>query len=381
MPMHMENKRVRGLDITVDRGFKLRFFSDKCIRPVLKLGDCNAIMDQTLANKLFEEGAILFVLDVPLGTELGMDLNTWKTGEKFKGIKMIPPGIHYIYYSSIDKHGCVAPRAGFFYNFQKKDIVVLKWNAETEEILDLCTDSEKETYRTNIYNLDPNLGPYQYETWKKWLSLSSKVSLDILNRVCPTLKKISADSVLAVPEATSQQVSPSTALNFTHIPSKSYPQDSSPSTITKYSIDTSYTLGQMLSSWEKPVQLLGELQISFLCFLVGQVYQAFEQWKNLLRVFCFADEIILKESSVYMELIGDLYFQIKEVPSDMFVDIVSCENFLTQSLRVLFENVLGNESMNVNLRKRTLKLKQYVTEKFQWDFDCEPYDEAPVVME
>lgn len=57
--------------------------------------------------------------------------------------------------------------------------------------------------------------------------------------------------MLAVPEATSQQVSPSTALNFTHIPSKSYPQDSSPSTITKYSIDTSYTLGQMLSSWEK----------------------------------------------------------------------------------------------------------------------------------
>lgn len=55
-------------------------------------------MDPTLANKLFEDGAIIFILDVPLGTELGIDMNTWNTGEKFKGIKMIPPGIHYIYY-------------------------------------------------------------------------------------------------------------------------------------------------------------------------------------------------------------------------------------------------------------------------------------------
>ncbi len=58
-------------------------------------------MDQKLANKLFEEGAFLFLLGVPIGTEVGIDFNSWRTGEKFKGIKMIPPGIHYIYYRQI----------------------------------------------------------------------------------------------------------------------------------------------------------------------------------------------------------------------------------------------------------------------------------------
>lgn len=55
-------------------------------------------MDQQTALKLFEEGATLFFLDVPIGTEFGIDFNSWNTGEKFKGVKMIPPGIHFVYY-------------------------------------------------------------------------------------------------------------------------------------------------------------------------------------------------------------------------------------------------------------------------------------------
>lgn len=65
----------------------------------------------------------------------------------------------------------------------------------------------------------------------------------------------------------------------------------------------------------------------------------------------------------------------------MFVDIVSSENFLILTLRVLFENVLENDSINPQLQRRALQLKQYVTQRFQWDFDTEPNDEAPIVVE
>lgn len=55
-------------------------------------------MDQETAKKLFDHGAVLVFLDVPVGTEFGIDFCSWNTGEKFMGIKMIPPGIHFIYY-------------------------------------------------------------------------------------------------------------------------------------------------------------------------------------------------------------------------------------------------------------------------------------------
>ena len=64
----------------------------------MEVSPTNVSMDQKSALKLFEEGAVIFFLDVPVGTEFGIDLNSWNTGEKFKGIKMIPPGVHYVYY-------------------------------------------------------------------------------------------------------------------------------------------------------------------------------------------------------------------------------------------------------------------------------------------
>jgi A1 cistron-splicing factor AAR2 len=55
-------------------------------------------MDQEVARQLFAEGAVLVLLDVPEGTEFGIDYNSWHVGPKFKGIKMIPPGFHFIFY-------------------------------------------------------------------------------------------------------------------------------------------------------------------------------------------------------------------------------------------------------------------------------------------
>nr|CAG4637252.1 EOG090X0AVR [Ceriodaphnia reticulata] len=360
-------------------------------------------MDQRLANKLFEEGAVLLIHDLPVGTELGIDLNSWKTGEKFKGVKMIPPGIHFVYYSSVSKEGSVAPRTGFFHNFRKKDVVIRRWEPEIEDMVDLSTEQERECIKANLKNLDQNLGPYPFETWKKWLSLSSKLTTDVVRRIEPHSKKVTSVAELIVNEAIqpdesqskerqvkrvniesqllpSMHVKPDTELNFTNIPPSSYPEGSSASEITKFSIDTSYMLKQMLSSMEEPLYILAELQMAFLCFLIGQVYSAFEHWKNLVRIICFADDMVLQNPSLFMEFIGDFYFQMQEVPTDMFVDIVSSENFLIQTLRVLFGNVLENEEVDNQLKRRTSHLKLFVTQRFQWDFDVEPDDEAPVVV-
>lgn len=55
-------------------------------------------MDNETAQKMFEAGALMILLDVPKGTEIGIDMHSWQTDVKFKGIKMIPPGLHFIYF-------------------------------------------------------------------------------------------------------------------------------------------------------------------------------------------------------------------------------------------------------------------------------------------
>ena len=112
-------------------------------------------MDPELARRLFAEGGVLVLLDVPERTEFGIDFNCWSVGPRFKGIKMIPPGLHLVYYwcdhtivlgrtanlarsrcicmktfisspssmtySAVNRQGESAPRTSFFHVFERQE--------------------------------------------------------------------------------------------------------------------------------------------------------------------------------------------------------------------------------------------------------------------
>ena len=166
-------------------------------------------IDAAVAKKLFKEGAALVLIDVPLGTEFGIDLNSWNVGEKFMGIKMIPPGIHFVYYSSVNlSHKCVAPRTGFFYNFGRGETVVRKWDKENEEIIDSVSQEDQERVRADLKNLDKCLGVYPYGSWKKWISLSDQISDATLSRLEPTRNKNICSVSDLIPETRDQAEGP-----------------------------------------------------------------------------------------------------------------------------------------------------------------------------
>lgn len=54
-------------------------------------------MDQAEAQRRLREGALILVRDMPVGTEFGLDYKSWRTGARFRGVKMVPPGLHFIY--------------------------------------------------------------------------------------------------------------------------------------------------------------------------------------------------------------------------------------------------------------------------------------------
>ncbi|EPS59191.1 hypothetical protein M569_15618, partial [Genlisea aurea] len=72
-------------------------------------------MDPETALHLVKDGVTLLLLDVPQFTLIGVDTQMVSAGPNFKGIKMIPPGVHFIYYSSSDRlGGAFSPIIGFF---------------------------------------------------------------------------------------------------------------------------------------------------------------------------------------------------------------------------------------------------------------------------
>ena len=239
-------------------------------------------------------------------------------GSKFLGVKMIPAGLHFIYYSPVSKDGSLAPRRGFFHNFTPGQIVIRKFDAQTEELLDDVNEQEIDRVHSNLKSIDGNLGPYPYQSWKKWVSLSNRITPTSLARMQPTCGPIiSSSTEVATPAhepvegLTAAPPEPGTCINFTSIARQKYPAGASPADITRYSIDSSYQLGLFLAPHDSIEEILVELQFSFLCFLVGQNYDSFCQWKQLVAMLCGCGEALLKYPQLFLNFISDMHFQVQ----------------------------------------------------------------------
>ena len=66
---------------------------------------------------------------------------------------------------------------------------------------------------------------------------------------------------------------------------------------------------------DKSEEALAELQFSFVCFLVGQHYDSFENWKQILKLFCQCDKALSDKPDIFMHLIQDLHFQVRFLKS------------------------------------------------------------------
>ena len=69
-------------------------------------------MEQDSANKLINVLGSLLLLDAPKALEFGIDNQYWRTGPRFKGVKLIPPGAHFAYFSLEDEG--YQQKQGFF---------------------------------------------------------------------------------------------------------------------------------------------------------------------------------------------------------------------------------------------------------------------------
>lgn len=349
--------------------------------------DTEVVSPETLA-RLYEEGAFLVVLDLPVGTEFGIDMNSWNTGSKFLGVKMVSPGLHFVYYSSVSSEGQLAPRTGFFHMFSSGEVLVRRWDPSTESLLE---GENCDTSREALKQMDGGLAPYPFNSkeggWTKWVSLSGRVTADSLARLQPTCGPEISSVTQMVGQTEEQglpnmEARPEARINFTRISRQKYPDGASAQEITKHSLDSSYQLQCFLDQHEKVEEVLVEMQFSFLCFLVGQNYDSFEQWKLVVAMMCGCNTALLKYPQLFLQFMSDLHFQMAEVPDDFFVDIVSQNNFLVQSLTDLFENIKSNEEALGKLSERAISFENHLTKKFGWSFTEELDDDcAPVIVE
>ncbi|CAG8595876.1 17104_t:CDS:2 [Acaulospora morrowiae] len=374
-------------------------------------------MDQETAQALFNKSAFLLFLNAPKGLEFGIDYNSWEIGPKFKGVKLIPPGLHFVYYSTSDKSQVSGLRNGFFKFYESQEIVIKEWDSSIEDLKrDEDMDPEQnERLNSDMRQFDQFLGAYPLSpstNWEKWVHLTNFITPLLIERVLPHNGKLSNASSSTVDEEELQNIGGSNfkedTVMFTKFDlKKSWRSGAVGQEITKYSQDKSWLLEDLLKNVYNNdyKELLGELQLSFVCLLVAQNFSGFTQWKNLVQLICTCEEAINTYADTFFtDLIDVIKFQLDECPQDFFYDVISENNFLSSVLKTLYKNILElalttepSSSLPVdtqrskrlhNLRRKFEKFRGFLNRKFHWEIagdsnndEEEEGEYAPVVVE
>ncbi|KAL7054786.1 hypothetical protein AAHC03_025728 [Spirometra sp. Aus1] len=292
----------------------------------------------------------LVLTDVPTGTVIGLDANVWRVGRHFRGIKDIPLGVHYMFYSAVRENAVSGVRCSQFLNFTKPCIVKKRWISNQEEFQDEpeadidreillskphrsfnvpCPVPEREASRLGFLVLSYHgFGSCPIGAHRSSNS-QDRASVPIPDRLLRDRMDSVTPESLAECEAQlpALKTVPETDLRLTVLPAHPlYPPGASPTEISLHNMDQTYTLNALLGQIETSTAassstdsrglshaeafLLGEFQFSFAVFLLGEVLEGWYHWRNILTLLANCEKAIYEHPHLYKALITCLYRQL-----------------------------------------------------------------------
>lgn len=365
-------------------------------------------MDSETALELVKHGATIVLLDVPLYTMIGIDTQAYSSGPNFMGIKMIPPGVHFVYYSCSNREGSeFSPVFGSFIIAQPSQVIIYKWEKQEEHLAKLSEDEEV-AYMEAVKRMefDRQLGPYDLHQYGDWKRLSNYITKDSIERIEPiggvisvtfeadisgNLPRTAMERALDKQLESSKFSHPTRKFErkgcfYTTIPRVVKQQGFSGQDLTRLNLDKTHLLETILAREYGGVEdlLLAELQFSFIAFLMGQSLEAFLQWKQLTSLLFGCSEAPLRtRSQLYIKLVRVLHYQLtygfqrdqiengiagRWTEALMDESWLSADSFLYHLCKDFFALVLEAPGVNGDLLSSVRKLKELLENSLGWKF-------------
>lgn len=373
-------------------------------------------------QRLQEQGCSVLCLDCPEGMLFGIDYSAWSVGPRFMGVKLVPPGLHYVY-SSASSEEVGLSRTGFFLWMRPRDVSVLRWDPETEELVRLESSDEEARYADGVrcFDFDSRLGPYPLQLSEEWTELTRYATLQVVSKIEPVAKMVrskraeyddhlphgaaqaeqpaapahgghaggDADVSMTdgqegcgapgaeVPQAEARKPPGSFQLEsnsggsrggglfFSAVPRGRKRTGNSPQETTRLHMDGSTQLEEMIAReyGGDELGILGELQLAYIAFLLGQNCDGFDQWRALLQLLCSCEAAVAGRPALFGELCRAFFAQLSQAPSDLFGVDLTRDNFMGACAIQLLE-VCDTDGSPPKLRKRCEKLRELVQQKF-----------------
>jgi A1 cistron-splicing factor AAR2 len=349
----------------------------------------------------------VLLLDLPPSALAGIDLLSFTTSERFRGVKAIPPGLHFIF-ASTDAAVSIRHGAWFYVSpgLGSPQIFIKKWDPTTEDLVAETSQAEMLRWKANLGSIwKDGLTPYRQtvksgdtgeendavEESTDWAELTSRVSPSLLSRITglnPDHWSLSSASSAAqdfelIPglESSNSVLHPEKELKFLPIDLKrTWREGAMGRERTEAAQDRSWALGELIEKHCKATDLrsseyefLGELQFCFLMVLTLNNNSCLEQWRRLLSLLFTCRQAVKDRTHLFIEALQLLRLQLNhcaDMEAGMFDLNEQGGGFLNPLLRK-FRKML--DEVEGEWKKRVVnefeELGDFVKKEFGWELD------------
>lgn len=312
-----------------------------------------------------ETTAAILILDLPPSALAGIDLLSFTTTPRFRGVKDLPSGWHFILTGSST---AFSVRHGLWYNVRDRhQLTITRWNQQDESLAVVTDEAEQLRWRANIGEIwEKGLTPYRQSSESKdeaqdpsgdWLQLTSYISDTLLSRITQgdseSLHLTSASSASQdlddIPGLSSSEskTHPEKELRFLPIDLKrTWRADATGRERTDAAQDRSYALNTLMSESQDPNgnDIIGEMQFCFLMVLTLNNWSCLEQWKRVLTLIFTCKTAVPTHSDLFIRAIATLRLQLmhcKDAEGGL-IDLADEGGLLLKSLLTRFRKGLGS---------------------------------------
>ncbi|GJN12032.1 hypothetical protein PR202_ga30275 [Eleusine coracana subsp. coracana] len=303
-------------------------------------GGAAARMDPEAATELVRKGATLLLLDVPQRTLFGIDTQVFSVGPKFKGIKMVPPGPHFVYYCSPSRHSNeFAPTVGFFVTTQP-----------SEEI--------RYTEAVRRFEFDDHLGPYNLDSFGNWKQLSSFLSQSVIERLEP----IGGEITIAW-ESSWMDKAPQSDMERRLVEQLKQEKFAKNAPVQSERRGCYYT---SIPASVKHKNISGDELTALNLDKMGQSLEAFMQWKALLSLLLSCSEAPLHtRTNMFIKFIRTFYYQLKHG----FQHTQDSKSSGDMGNSLFLDEAWFSRDMFLYRLSKSRKLKTLLETTFGWDLE------------
>lgn len=359
------------------------------------------------------QSTILFK-DVPSNTTnwlVGIDTKFFNINQLLKGIKLIPDGLHFVHYSipstsSPETALESSIRYGFWIHCDN-DVIVLRWNVGTENF-DIITENDPEE-ALNYSKYVSDLGEvYPYTVLypgneANWKELIKYIDMEVVQEFFPFQNDHYSQEINTITPSKEENM-----VLMDQLQQRSAKLD----TLDQSESELKYTIIQFMMNRKKPEEpkavesisndfldkswyldqlygndldlLLGELQLSFIAFIILGNFCSGMQWLNIIKLLLMSKGFMTSSLSFNLKFLTVFDLQLQVLPDEYIGEEISLNSAIDTKtfvatmenfVRDIFpkgwnnDNCCGKMKVSGMITEKWIKVTKTIHQKFNIDLD------------